>query len=66
LRNTRAPPSFASGLSAPHRLRDLADVLELIRVVSLPRETAASLDPSVRAKFEELWEAAQSAGSEAP
>jgi hypothetical protein len=41
-------------------------VFELIRVVSLPRETAASLDPSVRAKFEELWEAAQSAGSEAP
>ncbi|HVF59331.1 MAG TPA: hypothetical protein VNJ70_05915 [Thermoanaerobaculia bacterium] len=50
---------LASGLSAPHRLKDLADVLELIRQLSLPRETAESLDPSVRAKYEELWEAAQ-------
>ncbi len=50
---------LASGLSAPHRLRDLADVLELIRALSLPRATADSLDPSVRQKFEELWQAAQ-------
>jgi hypothetical protein len=50
---------LASGLSAPHRLKDLADVLELIRALSLPRETADSLDPSVRGKYEELWEAAQ-------
>lgn len=55
---------LASGISAPHRLRDLADVLELIRVLSLPRAMAESLDPSVRAKFEELWQAAQSAGRE--
>lgn len=55
---------LASGLSAPHRLRDLADVLELIRILSLPRETAASLDPSVREKFEELWQAAQTAETE--
>jgi hypothetical protein len=52
---------LASGISAPHRLRDLADVLELIRILSLPRETAESLDPSVRAKFDELWQAAQAA-----
>ncbi len=45
---------LASGLSAPHRLRDLADVLELIRALALPRETADSLDASVREKFEEL------------
>jgi len=55
---------LASGISAPHRLRDLADVLELIRILSLPRETAESLDPSVRAKFDELWQAAQSAAGE--
>ena len=55
---------LASGLSAPHRLKDLADVLELIRALSLPRETADSLDASVRAKFEELWQAAQTAGRE--
>ena len=52
---------LASGLSAPHRLKDLADVLELIRALSLPRETAETLDPSVRAKFDELWQAAQTA-----
>jgi len=50
---------LASGLSAPHRLKDLADVLELIRALSLPRETADALDPSVRAKYHELWQAAQ-------
>jgi hypothetical protein len=50
---------LASGFSAPHRLKDLADVLELIRQLSLPRETAESLDPSVQAKYEELWQAAQ-------
>ncbi len=55
---------LASGISAPHRLRDLADVLELIRILSLPRETAEALDPSVRAKFDELWQAAQAAARE--
>jgi hypothetical protein len=50
---------LASGLSAPHRLKDLADVLELVRALSLPRDLAASLDASVRAKYEELWQAAQ-------
>lgn len=55
---------LASGMSAPHRLKDLADVLELIRALSLPRETADSLDASVRAKFEELWQAAQTADRE--
>jgi hypothetical protein len=52
---------LASGISAPHRLKDLADVLELVRALSLPRDLAESLDPSVRAKYEELWQAAQSA-----
>lgn len=52
---------LASGLSAPHRLRDLADVMELIRAARLPREFAARLDDSVRGKFDELWQAAQSA-----
>jgi hypothetical protein len=50
---------LASGISAPHRLKDLADVLELIRHLSLPREMASSLDASVRAKYDELWQAAQ-------
>ncbi len=55
---------LASGISAPHRLRDLADVLELIRALSLPRDLSQSLDPSVRAKYEELWQAAQTADRE--
>ena len=55
---------LASGMSAPHRLKDLADVLELIRALSLPRELAERLDPSVRPKFEELWDAASSAEPE--
>jgi hypothetical protein len=55
---------LASGISAPHRLKDLADVLELIRLLALPRELAESLDASVRAKYDELWQAAQTAGAE--
>src|SRR5262245_51842630 len=48
---------LASGLSAAHRLKDLADVLELIRAAKLPRDL--DLDPSVREKYAELWAAAQ-------
>jgi hypothetical protein len=55
---------LASGISAPHRLRDLADILELIRVARLPRDLAQSLDPSVREKYLELWVAAQGAPAE--
>jgi hypothetical protein len=50
---------LASGISAPHRLKDLADVLELIRAAGLPRDLAARIDASVRDKYEELWLAAQ-------
>ncbi|MEM6789032.1 MAG: hypothetical protein AAF715_16040 [Myxococcota bacterium] len=55
---------LASGLSAPHRLRDLADVLELIRHASLPRDLGDALDPSVRPKYAELWQAAQTVDPE--
>lgn len=55
---------LASGLSAPHRLKDLADVLELIRHLSLPRTMGESLDASVRPKYDELWDAAQAADRE--
>jgi hypothetical protein len=50
---------LASGMTAPHRLKDLADVLELVRVLKLPQEFAGELNPYVRAKFLELWQAAQ-------
>lgn len=55
---------LASGMSAPHRLRDLADVLELIRASHLPAGFAEQLDPSVRQKYRELWDAAQAAEPE--
>jgi hypothetical protein len=48
-------------MSAPHRMKDLSDVLELIRIVKLPRDFAGQLEPSVRAKYDELWAAAASA-----
>jgi hypothetical protein len=57
---------LASGLSAPHRLRDLADVLDVIRVRNLGEDVAERLAPSVRAKYRELWCAARSAGPEEP
>ena len=50
---------LASGMTAPHRLKDLADVLELVRATKLPAELAASLDPYVREKYLDLWRAAQ-------
>jgi hypothetical protein len=50
---------LASGMAAPHRLRDLADVIELVRVVGLPAEMAAELARCVREKYPELWRAAQ-------
>jgi hypothetical protein len=62
--NTLVELKLASGISAPHRLKDLADVLELIRALSLPRDLSQSLDPSVRPKYEELWQAAQTTDRE--
>jgi hypothetical protein len=50
---------LASGMTAPHRLQDLADVLRLVESAGLPRELATELDPYVREKYDELWLAAQ-------
>jgi len=55
---------LASGMSAPHRLKDLADVLELCRAATLPEEFADVLDPSVRDKYRELWSDAQARDDE--
>lgn len=57
---------LASGMTAPHRLRDLADVIELIRVNALDEELTASLDPYVQEKYRELWRAAQGTVDEEP
>jgi Uncharacterised nucleotidyltransferase len=48
---------LASGISAAHRLKDLADVQELIKIRRLGADFAARLDPYVRAKYLELEEA---------
>jgi hypothetical protein len=50
---------LASGMTAPHRLKDLADVIEVIRILKLPAELVEELDPYVREKYRELWQAAQ-------
>lgn len=49
---------LASGLTAPHRLKDLADVQELILHLRLPLELGDELDESVRAEYRRLWTAA--------
>jgi hypothetical protein len=50
---------LASGLSAPDRLQDFADVIALIRANSLGEEYSATLSEYVRDKYSELWKAAQ-------
>jgi len=52
---------LASGLSAPHRLKDLADVQDLILRLMLPLGFGERLDASVRPEYERLWRAAQTA-----
>ena len=47
---------LASAASAPHRLKDAADVTALIEVQALPREFAVELDVSVRPLFVKLWD----------
>jgi len=50
---------LASGMTAAHRLRDLSDVLDLIRALRLPSDFGGRLDASVRSMYDELWEKAQ-------
>ncbi|MEJ7713102.1 MAG: hypothetical protein WKF84_25475 [Pyrinomonadaceae bacterium] len=47
---------LASGISGAARLKDLADVQELIKLKDLERGFSEKLDPSVRAKFTELYD----------
>lgn len=46
---------IASGMTNRDRLKDLGDVQALIKQLKLPRGLSDSLDPYVRAKYEELW-----------
>jgi hypothetical protein len=54
---------LASGMTSAGRLKDLADVQELIRVLALPAELVDQLNPYVRRKFAELWAGAQQSES---
>lgn len=46
---------LASGMTNVNRLKDLADVIELIKARDLPAEFAEELNPYVRDKYLELW-----------
>ena len=52
---------LASGLSGTDRLRDLADVQDLIAHLDLALDLAERLDPSVRDTYIQYWHAHQSA-----
>jgi len=54
---------LASGISAADRLKDLADVQELIKIRQLDADFALRLDPYVRAKYLELEEAVRKSES---
>lgn len=46
-------------MTAPRRLHDLSDILNLIAAAKLPLDLADDLHLYVRAKYIELWKAAQ-------
>ena len=50
---------LASGMTAPHRPRDLDDVIQLIRANKLSRAYIDTINPYVHDKFLEMWQAAQ-------
>lgn len=50
---------LASGMTAPDRLKDLADVQELIKIRGLDEGFAAGLDPYVRGQYLKLWAAVE-------
>src|SRR5829696_1532357 len=54
---------LASGISASDRLKDLADVQELIKIRNLGEDFARELDPYVRTKYLELEEAVRKSKS---
>lgn len=53
---------LASGMSGADRFKDLGDVQELIKVLSLPRDYSQNLNEYVRPKYEELWDGIMGTG----
>jgi hypothetical protein len=64
--NTLIELKLASGMTNPGRLKDLGDVQELIRALSLPLTLSQQLNSYVRTKYEELWKAVQADRSARP
>ncbi|MBX9678988.1 MAG: nucleotidyltransferase family protein [Gemmataceae bacterium] len=52
---------LASGMTNAERLKDLSDVLELIKAAQLPLDLADRLHAFVRDKYRELWHASRPA-----
>ena len=48
---------LASGMTGAERMKDLADVQELIKLLDLPADFDEKLNPYVRSKYAELWAA---------
>jgi hypothetical protein len=46
---------LASGMTSPERMRDLADVIELIKSLNLPQTFADGLNPFVQDRYKQLW-----------
>jgi hypothetical protein len=57
---------LASGMTAPDRLKDLADVQELIKARGLTSDLAQRLDPYVREKYLQLCEGVEQAQRDSP
>lgn len=55
---------LASGMTNAARLKDLADVQELIKVLKLPADFSGQLNAYVRDRYMELWNAVAAAGDE--
>ncbi len=56
---------LASGMTGgANRLKDLADVVELIKALKLPADFAAKLDPFASGKFLELWQDVAGSGGD--
>lgn len=50
---------LASGMTGTGRLKDLADVQELVKLLNLPQDYAERLNPYVHDRYDELWRTAQ-------
>ena len=57
---------IASGMTAAGRLKDLADVQELIRILHLPEDYHRQLESFVQDKFRELWASVNDQSADSP